>query len=397
MQTRTTDVDAMSPAPALITSRAAVATVFLCFGLAIGLLGGSVPEIARLAGTSAEIVGSAFFGASIAGILGLTLAGRIGGGVSLKKRLLILLLLAAVSLAVLFHTASAAALIASLFIFTFFLASIDLVMNSEGVAVERDLDRPVLSGFHGLASLGVGLGAISGSYLSVTAGLSATAVVSLLVHALAILAVVLGTPDRGATQPVDAGSSWFWPPAALVALSLVLGVSMAGEMAATMFSAQTLVDQAPALAAYAGAGATAFALFQATVRLGGDRLRALLGDERLIRVSLAAAFLGFAVIATSSSFAVSAFGFAAVGVGTACIVPCGFAAAARMSAKPAAAVISMLSLITGLVRIPAPLAYGWLAGEIGFAPAYLLYALLAAAALFLAFFAVGRARLRSSE
>jgi uncharacterized membrane protein len=397
MQTRMTDVDAMSHGPALITSRAAVATVFLCFGLAIGLLGGSIPEIARLAGTSAEIVGSAFFGASIAVILGLTLAGRIGGGVSLKKRLLILLLLAAVSLAVLFHTASAAALIASLFIFTFFLASIDLVMNSEGVAVERDLDRPVLSGFHGLASLGVGLGAISGSYLSVTVGLSATAIVSLLVHALAILAVVLGTPDRGATQPAEAGSSWFRPPAALVALSLVLGVSMAGEMAATMFSAQTLVDQAPALAAYAGAGATAFALFQATVRLGGDRLRALLGDERLIRVSLAAAFLGFAVIATSSSFAVSAFGFAAVGVGTACIVPCGFAAAARMSAKPAAAVISMLSLITGLVRIPAPLAYGWLAGEIGFAPAYLLYALLAAAALSLAFFAVGRARLRSSE
>jgi hypothetical protein len=391
-----TALDAVSPGPALITPRAAVGTVFLCFGLAIGLLGGSVPEIARLAGTSPEMIGSAFFGSTIAGILGQTLAGRVGGGVSLKKRLLILQLIAAVCLVLLFQAASAVALIAGLFVFIFFSASIDLVMNSEGVAVERALDHPVLSGFHGLASLGVGLGAIGGSYLSVTVGLTATAIVSLLVHAAAIAAVMSGTPDRGATQPAEAGSSWFRPSAALVALSLVLGVSMAGEMAATMFSAQTLVDQAPALAAYAGAGATAFALFQAAVRLSGDRLRALLGDERLIRVSLAVAFVGFAVITTSSSFAVSALGFAAVGIGTACIVPCGFAAAARMSARPAAAVISMLSLITGLVRIPAPLAYGWLAEEIGFAPAYLLYALLAAAALCLAFFAVGRARSRSS-
>jgi MFS family permease len=263
-------------------------------------------------------------------------------------------------------------------------------MNSEAVAVERDLRRPVLSGFHGLASLGVGLGAISGSYLSVKAGLTATAVVSLLVHAAAICAVLLGTPDRGATHPRSAGSTWFRPTFGLVALSLVLGASMAGELAATMFSAQTLAGQAPALAAYAGAGATAFALFQAVMRLCGDRLRSLFGDERLVSVSLAVALLGFVVVAVSSGFGMSALGFAIVGLGTACIVPCGFATAARMSHRPAATVISMLSLITGLLRIPAPLAYGWLASRAGFAPSFLLYALIAGAALVLALVAFGR-------
>lgn len=382
--------ETLSPVPPLVTPRAAVATVFLCFGLSVGLWGGSVAEVARLAGTSAETVGSTFFGYGIAGILGLTLAGRIGRGISLKRRLLALLGIAGVCLAVLFHAASATALIVGLFVFSFFLSSIDLVMNSEAVAVERDRGRPVLSGFHGLASLGVGLGAISGSYLSVKAGLTTTAIVGLLVHTTAICAVLLGTPNRGATHPRGAGSTWFRPSFGLVALSLMLGASIAGEMAATMFSAQTLTSQAPELAAYAGAGATAFALFQAALRLRGDRLRSLFGDERLVRVSLAVALVGFVVVAASPGFGVSALGFAIVGLGTACIVPCGFATAARMSHRPAAAVISMLSLITGLLRIPAPLAYGWLAARAGFAPSFLLYALIVGAALVLALAALGR-------
>jgi MFS family permease len=160
-----------------------------------------------------------------------------------------------------------------------------------------------------------------------------------------------------------------------------------------MFSAQTLASQAPALAAYAGAGATAFALFQAALRLCGDRLRRTIGDERLVSVSLAVALLGFVVVAASPGFVTSAAGFAIVGLGTACIVPCGFATAARLSPRPAAAVISMLSLITGLLRIPAPLAYGWLASRAGFAPSFLLYALIVGAALVLALAAFGRPNL----
>ena len=62
--------NAVSPAFSLLTPRAAVATVFLCFGLAFGLLGGSVAEVARVTGTSAETIGSAFFGVNLACVLG---------------------------------------------------------------------------------------------------------------------------------------------------------------------------------------------------------------------------------------------------------------------------------------------------------------------------------------
>ena len=372
----------------------AVATVFFSFGAVIGLWGGSVAEVSRVASISPDVIGSAFVGYGVAGIVGMAIAGRIGRSVSLKARLIVLLGLTAACLAALFQVTTAAQLIVGLFAFSFLNASVDLVMNSEGLAVEQERGFPVLAGFHGLASLGVGAGAVTGSYISVTLGLPATALACVAVFAIAIYAVAKGTPNRGATHSRESGSSWFRPSTVLIGLGLIVGASIAGELAATMFSAQTMANQAPHLAAYAGFGATAFALCQSAVRMCGDRLRAAFGDSILIRLSLATATAGFLLVAMSTSFPVSALGFAIVGIGTACIVPCGFAMAVKTSTMPAAAVISMLAIITGLVRIPAPLAYGALADRIGFAPAYGVYALLTAGALAAAVIAMGKVRIR---
>lgn len=377
-----------------LTPRAAIGIVYFCFGVAVGLWGGSVAEVARLSSISPEVVGSAFFGYSIAGIAGMTVVARVGRSVSLKVRLVVVLILAAACLALLFQVRSAIEMIAGVFAFSFLASCVDLVMNSEGLAVEMDRGAPVMASFHGLASLGIALGAISGSYLSVKLGLAVTAGVGVLVYGVAVASALLGTPDRGATQPAGSGSSWFRPNRPLIAISLIVGTSIAGELAATMFSAQTLTAQAPRLAAYAGFGATAFALCQAAVRMAGDRLRLLFGDERLIRLSLATALAGFVLLALSENFWLSAAGFAVVGVGTALIVPCGFVMAARRSMLPAAAVISMLSLISGAIRIPAPLIYGSVAQQIGFSPAFSIYALLAVAALALAMAGMGATRTR---
>jgi len=363
----------------------------------LGLWGGSVAEVARIASASPETIGSAFFAYSIAGIVGMAVAGRIGTHVSLKSRLLLLLFLAGACLAALFHASNATALIIGLAVFSFLAFSVDLVMNAEAIAVESDHKKPVLAGFHGMASIGLGIGAIAGSYLSVTFGMAVTTVVSICVTTIAAVAVVFGTPDRGATHPVGEGSTWFKPGGALIALALIVGASTASETASAMFSAQALVGHAPDLAAFAGIGATAFALVQGFVRIaGGDRLRAAIGDERLVRLSLATATAGLLVVALSPSFAVCAAGFALVGLGTACIVPAGFAMAAATSARPAAAIISMLSIISGLVRIPTPLAYGLLAERMSYASAFLIFALITGAALTLTIALGARSRLRSA-
>jgi len=374
----------------------AVGTVFFCFGALMGLWGGSLAEVARFASASPETIGSAFFAYSIAGIVGMAFAGRIGRRISLKVRLLVLLLAAGACLAALFQVTSASALIIGLAVFSFLASSVDLVMNAEAIAVEQERRHPVLAGFHGLASLGVGFGAIAGSYLSVTQGIGSTTIASMLVTAGALIAVLVATPNRGATHPVGHGSTWFVPAWPLVALGLIVGASIAGDIASTMFSAQALEGHAPNLAAYAGIGATAFAFVQGAVRMVGDRLRRAFGDERLIRISLATTTAGFVIVLIAPTFAVCAGGFALVGLGTACIVPSGFALAASMADRPAAAVISMLAIITGVARIPAPLVYGWLADSTTFASAFLVYALIAAGGFALSFAVGAKSLVRST-
>lgn len=387
----------LPPPGTFISPRAAVGAMFFAFGTTIGLWGGSVAEVARIAAVAPEVIGSAFVGFNVAGILGMALAGRFGSGFSLKARLLVLVTLAALCFALLYQVRSAIELVAGLFAFSFLAATVDLVMNSEGLAVEQDAGVPVLAGFHGLASLGVAFGAILGSYLSVVFGLAAAASVGVGVYGLAALAVLVGTPDRGVAAPGAAAPRLKWPPLPLIAIGVIVGASIACEIAAIMFSGQTIVSQAPHLAAYAGFGATAYALCQAGIRLIADRLRRRLGDEALVRLSLATALAGFLVVSLSTGFVGSALGFAIVGFGTACIVPCGFAIGARMSAMPATAVIGMLAIVGGSVRIPAPLVYGIAVEHVGFARAFALYALLAALGLVLAFAVAGSRFVRRSS
>lgn len=371
-----------------ITPRFAVSAIFLAFGLLMGLWGGSLPEVARAADVDAQTIGSAYLAYAFAGLLAFVVSARIGGGVSLKHRLLIVLALTIACLFALFHVQSGWGLIGGLFLFAFLSSSVDLVMNSEAVAVERDLGTPVLSGFHGLASFGVAGGAIAGSFISAELGLTAAATAAVLVGAFAFGAIALGTPHRGATQPAGASSTWFRPGLPLVALALIVGASQSGEIASVMFSAKALAEQSPDLIAWSGVGATAYAFCQASVRMSGDRLRRAFGDAMLIRWALLIALSGFLIVSLSPALPVTVAGFAIVGIGTACIVPCGFAMAAGLSDRTAAAAISMLLIIGGLIRVPSPFVFGLVAEAAGFSRAFIVYGIIVAAALAIAWLAL---------
>lgn len=373
----------MSFAEKWLTPHYAVAVTFLCFGLGIGLWSGSVPVVSLNANLSPETLGAAFVGFGIAGTVGFAVAGRVLVSVSLKRRLILLLALTALCLAVLLHSASALVLIAALFTFSFLAASVDLVMNSEGVAVERERAYPILSGFHAMSSVGLGFGALLGSYVSVNFGVTVTALAGFVAYGTAIACVIKATPDRGPTEATS-GQSWFRPSLTFVLLSLVVGIAISVELSTVMFSAKTLAAEAPALAAYAGTGATAYAMVQAVTRFGGDALRAKMGDEKLLVVSLGIILIGLVNVVISMSFAHAVTGFALIGLGTACIVPSGFALAPRLAPASAAAAISTLSVIGAPFRIVAPLAYGSISGMAGFSMGYGIYAALTLLAFCLA-------------
>ena len=70
------------------------------------------------------------------------------------------------------------------------------------------------------------------------------------------------------------------------------------------------------------------------------------------------------------SFALTVFGFAVIGAGTAAIVPCGFSLAARRPGLSAGLAISAVSFFGLFPRAPAPLVTGLVADALSLSVAF---------------------------
>ncbi len=380
-----------------MTPRHATFAAFLAFGVSVGLWSGSVPAVALRAGITPAMMGLATTGHIASYVAGIAAGGVLARHAPIRRSLPALVALTAIGAALALQAAGPAAF-AGLFLgFGFLLGLCDGTMNAEGTAVERDLGRPVLAGFHAASSFAAAAAAALGGALSVLAGTLATAAVGLAVAAAAVAVILSATPlrpvepRRGAAGPrglTGAGpvahAAASLPVVPIVLVGLAAGFTMTGEAATLNFAASTLREQAPAFAAYAGLGVTAFGLCQACARTLVDRVRRRFADTDIILWSAALAGVGFAIVATGATAAQSIAGFAVIGVGTAAIVPCSFALAPRVSGLAAAQAIGLLSLISALPRIPQPLFFGEVAARFGFAAGFAINAALMVVAFALA-------------
>ena len=227
---------------------------------------------------------------------------------------------------------------------------VDVLMNAEGARIERRLGRPILARLHAAASAGMALGAILGSLIAASAAPWAAGILA----ALALAVRGRRLPSRGAGRSSRSGaggrcgrSGLSFAPA-LIGLGVVVGVSIAAELAASLWSTLLLREEAPKLAAISGLGAAFFSACQAALRFNADAIRLRVSDLRIIIASFAIAAAGFALVSAQAGFARERRGFALIGVGTGPIVPCGFALAARQSAAGPAVGLASASLFSAL-------------------------------------------------
>ena len=372
---------AAKPQSLLTTPRAAVATVFFVLGLGLGLWSGASASILQGVGMSAPVFGVAMTLFAIVYLAAMSSGGLFSRLFTLRQLLLALPLFLGAATAGLLLAPSTPLVFAGLVAFGGFAGLLDVTMNAEGTRVEHDLKRAVLAGFHACASCGLSVGAILGSLIAVDLGEWVSAVLAFAASAFATGVIFVATPDRGldhaGATPAD-GAVLF--TRTLVVIGLVVGVSIAGEVAAMTWSATLLQHEAPKLAAIAGLGAGFFAGCQALVRFFVDRPRRVFGDRRMIVVSLGVAALGFLVVAVDLGFAGSVVGFAIIGFGAGAVVPCGFALAVKRSTFSHSAALSTVALFTAVPRIPAPLSMGAIANYVSVAAAFGLFAALLALA-----------------
>jgi predicted MFS family arabinose efflux permease len=258
----------------------------------------------------------------------------------------------------------------ALLCFGFGLGGLDAGMNAQAVEVEIRSGRPLMSGFHGMFSIG-GLTGSLGLTLLLAGGLAIP------VAAVGITAVFLAlwlTHLRGLLpglepRPPDGQASSlrlaFHPVVLLIGGLCFIG--FLGEGATLDWSALFLHGKGLATA-YGGIGYAAFSVTMAAGRLTGDRVVKRFQAVPVLRISAIVAAFGWAVAVLVPGPAAVA-GFALVGLGAANIVPLLFGAAARVRGVPTSVSIPLISALgyAGMLCGPAMIGFAAAATSLGVA------------------------------
>jgi fucose permease len=259
---------------------------------------------------------------------------------------------------------SGLALFAALLVLGVASGALDVAMNAQGIEVERHVGRPILSGLHGLWSVGLGIGAA-------VAALAAAVDVDPLEH-FAVVAALLALASlvflRGllATHHHEPGEPreehvpvpWTVP---LVLLGVIAFCSFVGEGAASDWSAVYMTQALDTSEAIGAVAFAAFAVTMAIARFAADPLRGRLGNVTLVRGGslIAAAGLGLALLIHEPAAGIA--GFALLGLGLAPVVPIAFSAAGDLDPRATGRLVGRVATLGYVGSVAGPIMIGWLA------------------------------------
>ncbi|GGX88087.1 MFS transporter [Streptomyces fructofermentans] len=342
-------------------ARYAVATVFAVHGAVTGSFATRVPWIQDHASVGAGQLGLALaftaFGASVS----MPLAGRISHRFGSRAALRGLIALWTLSLTLPALAPNMLALCVAMFTYGATAGMADVAMNALGVEVEERLGKSIMSGLHGMWSVGALVGSAAGT-LAAHLGSDAR-----LHHALAsAVLTVLGLAacrwvlDLQPTEDEEPPPRFALPPRSALLIGAVGFCAVFAEGASLDWSAVYLRDELSTSDGLAAASTTGFMLTMALARLAGDAIVNRFGAVRTVRVGGVLAVLGGLLIVLSDHPAQAMAGFALLGLGIAVVVPLCFAAAGRSGPNPSLAIagVATITYTSGLI---APSAIGSLA------------------------------------
>jgi MFS family permease len=197
--------------------------------------------------------------------------------------------------------------------------SLDIAMNSQGVAVERALGKRMFSSLHAAFSIGVMIGALVAAAVA-AAGvaplphLATSAVVGAVLAALLAPGLLRDEGDPGAAR-------FARPSGRLAVLGAIAFCALLAEGAIFDWSGVYLATETAAAEGLAPLGLAAFSLTMALGRLLGDPVAERFGSTPTVSLGalLAALGLGLAVALPTPATAIA--GFALMGLGLSAVFP----------------------------------------------------------------------------
>lgn len=376
-------------------ARVAVGFYFALTGIVLAVWAARIPSIKAQLGLSESELSLCLFTVAIGAVLAMQVAGRLVDRYGSRKVTLPAGVLLGLSLIAPSFMPNLPSLAFSLVFLGLGHGLVDVAMNTHAIELERLYQRPIMSSFHAVFSLGGLAGAGIGA-LAAAAGVSVSTTFVMTSLFLAVLAVLAGrwlirdiaaSPSNDARSPeaaprnegdeqavqqegtarqatVSGETSRRWSKA-VVFLGLLSFSCLFGEGAVTDWSSTFLHESLGSSVGVAPLGYAAFAIAMAAGRLSGDRLALRLGPVRLVRGCGILAGLGLGAGLVLGDPVSAIVGFGVFGLGLSCIVPQIFTAAGNRDPKHSGSSVAQVASIGYLGLLVGPVLIGPLAELFG--------------------------------
>ena len=332
----------------------AVRAQFFVLGVMFATWGVHVPTVKGHYGLGEQALALAMLAGGVGALAALAQAGRVVGRWGPRAVSGAMGVLCCASIACLLAWPGYGALLAVMAVFGISGSLMDVAINTEATAIEHQAGRPLMSGFHGMFSLGGMAGASLGS-AAPALGLSAQAHLLLATGLGALTSLVasramLPVPEHAGEdrQPLSL------PRGPLLLLGVLAAMGLIAEGAMYDWSVLFMKQERASTASTAALAYASFSGAMAVGRFGGDAVRARLSGTWLMRASGVLAACGMALALALPSATAALVGFALVGLGLSNVVPVLFSAAAKVPGVSSAHGIAAVSGVGYLGMMAGP-------------------------------------------
>lgn len=327
-----TSINCAAPAATARRQQLSTRIAFFIAGFGIAAWAPLVPYAKARVGLNDGTLGLLLLCLGVGSIIAMPLAGMLAGRFGCRIVLVVSSVLICICLPLLAMLSSLPLLIAVLFIFGASMGALDCTVNIQAIIVERSSGRTMMSGFHGLFSLGgiVGAGSVAGML-----SLGATPLTAMwAVVAIIVIALIKASPHFLTYGSKSAGPAFVMPHGIVLFIGLLCMTVFLTEGAMLDWSAVFLSSRRAVDPAYAGLGYAVFALTMTIGRLSGDAIVRRVGANRVIILGGLCASGGMALATLIPAWEVTLLGYALVGVGCSNIVPVLYSAIGRQTLMP---------------------------------------------------------------
>lgn len=335
---------------------------FFGSGFVFATWGVHIPSVKGHYGVDEAQLGLAMLAAGVGALLGLTQASRWIGRRGARAMAGGCGCIYAALLACLLIMPGYAALLGLLAVFGIVTSVFDVSINTEAAQLELQGRRPLMSGMHGMFSLGGMTGAMTGG-AAIAAGMAPNHHLALVAATMAIL-IGLSTRwmlPKEATSFAEAEGGFRLPRGALAILGVLAALGLIAEGAIYDWSVLYLQQELGSPQQQAAMAYASFSAAMAAARFGGDAMRARFAPAVLLRGSACLAAGSMTLVLLTDTPWVALAGFAGVGIGFANVVPILFAASARVPGVEPARGIAAVSAAAYLGFMAGPPVIGFLA------------------------------------